>query len=323
MDSQQTIEHGRTVIRIEAAALTALVGRIGQSFADAVNMIHAASGRVVVTGVGKSGLIARKIVATMNSTGTPAIFLHPADAVHGDLGMVTQGDVVLVLSKSGNTEEIRNIFPMFRQIGVKTISIIGSMDSYLAKHSDIALDGSVEEEACPHDLAPTSSTTVALALGDAIAIALLQQRGFTVEDFAFYHPGGSLGKRLLLSIEQIMTMGDAVPVVRTTVPLTDAILEMTGKRLGATCVINGDGTLAGMITDGDLRRLLEKHHDINNLLAEDAMSRNPKMLYPNALASFALEMMEQYKITQLVVVNQQKQPVGIVHMHDLIQLGLR
>jgi arabinose-5-phosphate isomerase len=323
MDTEKTIADGKDVIRIEAAALTALVDRIDASFADAVDLIFGASGRVVVTGVGKSGLIARKIVATMNSTGTPAIFLHPADAVHGDLGMVTQGDVVLVLSKSGNTEEIRAIFPMFRQIGVKTISIVGVLDSYLAEHSDVTLDGSVSEEACPHDLAPTSSTTVALALGDAIAIALLQRRGFTVEEFAFYHPGGSLGKRLLLSIEQIMTKGDAVPVVQAGVPLKDAILEMTVKRLGATCVINPDRTLAGIITDGDLRRLLEHHEDIHNLLAEDAMSRSPKTLYPNALASYALELMEQYKITQFIVVNHQKHPVGIVHMHDLIQLGLR
>ena len=323
MQTQSTIESGRAVIRIEAEALTLLEKRIGASFEAAVDLIFSSDGRVVVTGVGKSGLIARKIVATMNSTGTPAIFLHPADAVHGDLGMVRQGDVVIILSKSGNTGEIKNIFPLFKQMNVKIISIVGSMDSFLAGTSDVALDGSVLEEACPHDLAPTASTTVALALGDALAIALLKKRDFTPEDFAFFHPGGIIGKRLLLKLGEIMLKDDAVPVVHGTVSLKDAIIEMTSKRLGATCVVDDEGVLLGIITDGDLRRLLEKQSDIHNLLAVEAMTEHPKTIHPQALASTALEIMEQYKITQLIVVNQRRQPVGIVHVHDLIQLGLR
>ena len=323
MQTQSTIESGRAVIRIEAEALTLLEKRIGASFEAAVDLIFSSYGRVVVTGVGKSGLIARKIVATMNSTGTPAIFLHPADAVHGDLGIVRQGDVVIILSKSGNTGEIKNIFPLFKQMNVKIISIVGSMDSFLAGTSDVALDGSVLEEACPHDLAPTASTTVALALGDALAIALLKKRDFTPEDFAFFHPGGIIGKRLLLKLGEIMLKDDAVPVVHGTVSLKDAIIEMTSKRLGATCVVDDEGVLLGIITDGDLRRLLEKQSDIHNLLAVEAMTEHPKTIHPQALASTALEIMEQYKITQLIVVNQRRQPVGIVHVHDLIQLGLR
>ena len=323
MTQAQTIVSGRNVVRIEAEALIALERRIDASFAEAVEMMFSSEGRIVVTGVGKSGLIARKIVATLNSTGTPAIFLHPADAIHGDLGMVRKEDVVMVLSKSGNTEEIKSIFPLFKQMGVKIISIIGSMDSFLGRTSDIVLDGSVAEEACPHDLAPTASTTVALALGDALAIALLEKRDFTIEDFAFFHPGGNLGKRLLLKLAEIMLTGDAVPSVHAGVPLRDAILEMTSKRLGATCVVDDAGVLLGIITDGDLRRLLERDSDVHNMLAGEAMTSQPKTISSNALASSALEIMEQYKITQLIVVNPRKQPVGIVHLHDLIQLGLR
>ncbi len=323
MDHSDTIESGRTVVRIEAQALAALERRIDDSFAAAVELIFASDGRVVVTGVGKSGLIARKIVATFNSTGTPAIFLHPADAIHGDLGMVRSEDVVIILSKSGNTEEIKNIYPLFKQIGVRIIAIVGSTDSFLGSTADVVLDGSVEEEACPHDLAPTASTTVALALGDALAIALLEKREFTPEDFAFYHPGGNLGKRLLLRLAEIMLKGDAVPVVHENVPLGTAIIEMTSKRLGATCVVDDDGVLLGIITDGDLRRLLEKQSDVHNVVARDAMTRNPKTIMSQALASSALEIMEQYKITQLIVLDTRRQPVGIVHLHDLIQLGLK
>jgi len=323
MSEERIIEHGREVIRIEAEALTALTRRINRDFARAVMMIFGSPGRVIVTGIGKSGLIARKIVATMNSTGTPAIYLHPADAIHGDLGMVRSEDVVLLLSKSGNTEELKLILPIFKRIGVRIISILGHLGpSALGDSSDIVLDAGVEEEACPHNLAPTASTTAALALGDAMAVALLKMRDFRPEDFALFHPGGILGKRLILRVDQIMISGDRIPVVHQAVPLKDAILEITSKRLGATCVIDEERHLVGMITDGDLRRLLERDTDMTNLLAVDVMNTKPKTIPPHLLASSALELMERHKITQLIITDEQRIPRGIVHMHDLVQLGL-
>ncbi|HTY38178.1 MAG TPA: KpsF/GutQ family sugar-phosphate isomerase, partial [Bacteroidota bacterium] len=284
--------------------------------------IYKSTGRVIVTGLGKSGLVARKIVATMNSTGTAAIFLHPSDAVHGDLGMVRSEDVVICLSKSGDTEEIRELIPLFRRIGVKVISIIGNTSSHLARQSDIVLDTTVKEEACPHDLAPTASTTAALVLGDALAVALLDKRGFTKEEFAMFHPGGNLGKRLLLKVEEMMVAGPSVPVVRDGVPLSEAIVEMTSKRLGATCVVNEPGKLLGIITDGDLRRLLQRTSNVANLTAADAMTKNPKTIRKGLLAATALEEMELYNITQLVVVDEHHHPVGMLHLHDLVKAGL-
>ncbi len=323
MSARRIIEHGKEVIRIEAEALAALQDAISEDFAHAVEMLFASPGRVVVTGIGKSGLIARKIVATMNSTGTPAIYLHPADAIHGDLGMVRSEDVVLLISKSGNTEELKQIVPIFQRIGVNIISILGNMTpSTLSDVSDIVLDASVAEEACPHNLAPTASTTAALALGDALAVALLHKREFTAEDFALFHPGGSLGKRLLLRIDQLMTSGERMPLVHQAVALKDAILEITSKRLGATCVVDDAGRLVGIITDGDLRRLLERDTDMTTLLAVDVMNERPKTIFPQTLASSALELMERHKITQLIVTDEQRVPRGIVHMHDLVQLGL-
>jgi arabinose-5-phosphate isomerase len=323
MSDTRIIEHGREVVRIEAEALAALRDTINEDFAHAVEMLYASPGRVVVTGIGKSGLIARKIVATMNSTGTPAIYLHPADAIHGDLGMVRSEDVVLLISKSGNTEELKQIVPIFQRIGVNIISILGNMTpSTLSDVSNIVLDASVAEEACPHNLAPTASTTAALALGDALAVALLHMRDFTAEDFALFHPGGILGKRLLLRIDQLMNSGERMPVVHQAVALKDAILEITSKRLGATCVVDDAGQLVGIITDGDLRRLLERDTDMTTLLAVDVMNDRPKTIFPQTLASSALELMERHKITQLIVTDEQRVPRGIVHMHDLVQLGL-
>ena len=317
------IENGREVLRIEAEALASLVDRLGEDFSRAVDVIFHCSGRVIVAGIGKSGLIARKIVATMNSTGTPAIYLHPSDAIHGDLGMVRREDVVLLISKSGVTDELKLILPIFARIGVKIISILGNNGpSALADVSDIVLDASVREEACPHNLAPTASTTAALALGDALAVALLKKRDFTAEDFAMFHPGGSLGKRLLLRVRELMITGESIPIVHQAVPLKDAILEITSKRLGATCVVNDEGKLVGMITDGDLRRLLERDTDMKNLLAVDVMNSRPKTILPSLLAAGALELMEQHKITQLIVTDEARVPIGFVHMHDLVQLGL-
>jgi len=323
MNDKNILNNGRDVLRIEADALAALTERLDETFTDAVKLIYNSQGRVIVSGVGKSGIIARKIVATMNSTGTPAIYLHPGDAIHGDLGMVRQDDVVLILSKSGNTEEIKSILPIFRRIGVKVISLLGIKDSPLGKQSDIVLDAGVREEACPHNLAPTASTTVALALGDALAVTLLKMRDFSPEDFALFHPGGILGKRLLLKIEQIMSTGDRVPIVHQAVALKDAILEITSKRYGATCVVDDSGRLVGIITDGDLRRMLERDTDMTNLLAVDVMSTKPKTISSNLLASTALELMEKHKITQLVITSEDMMPLGMVHMHELVQLGLR
>jgi arabinose-5-phosphate isomerase len=317
------IERGREVIRIEAQALDALAARIDHTFADAVDLLINSAGRVILTGMGKSGLVARKIVATMNSTGTAAVFLHPSDAVHGDLGMVRAEDVVICLSKSGDTQEIRQLIPMFRRIGVKIIAMVGNCASPLALQSDVVLDTSVKEEACPHDLAPTASTTAMLALGDALAIALLDKRGFTKEEFAMFHPGGNLGKRLLLRVEEMMVSGANVPIVREGVPISDAIVEMTSKRLGATCVVDASGRLRGIVTDGDLRRLLQRTNNVANVTAADAMTKNPKTIRKGLLAATALEEMESFSITQLVVVDEQYCPVGMLHLHDLVKAGLR
>jgi len=272
--------------------------------------------------MGKSGIIARKISATMNSTGTPSLFLHPSDALHGDLGVVIPKDVVICISKSGDTEEINKLLPMLRQIGVPIIALVGNANSTLARHCDIVLDTGVKEEACPYDLAPTSSTTAALVMGDALAITLLQKRDFTKEDFAFFHPGGNLGKQLFLKVESLMISGKDVPIVKASVPLSEAIVEISSKRLGATCVVNDSGVLLGIITDGDLRRLLQRTTDIANLTAGHVMTKDPKTIQPSLLAARALAMMEKYKITQFIVLNAERKPVGILHLHDLVQAGL-
>lgn len=316
------IEKGRQVIRIESVAVAALENRIDESFAAAVELIYSSKGRVVIAGMGKSGIIGRKIVATLNSTGTPAMFLHPSDAVHGDFGMVRKEDVVVCISKSGDTVELNQLLPLFKRIEVPIISMVGNTNSRLARESDIILDIGVIEEACPYDLAPTSSTTAALVMGDAIAMALLDERNFTPEDFAFYHPGGNLGKRLLLKIEELMVTGDAVPKVRKHVPLRDAILEITSKRLGATCVIDDQSKLVGIITDGDLRRLLQKTTDLTNFTADMVMTHHPKTISKEMLAAIALQEMEAHKITQLVVVDNKHQPIGMIHLHEVLEAGL-
>ncbi|KAF0151511.1 MAG: KpsF/GutQ [Ignavibacteria bacterium] len=323
MNKEQIISKGKEVIRIESEAVKNLIESVDDNFAKTIEHIFNSNGRVVFTGMGKSGLIARKIVATLNSTGTAAIFMHPTDALHGDLGMVRSEDTVILISKSGSTEELLNLVPMFKRIGVTIIGMLGELDSRLANQCDLILNVSVKEEACPHDLAPTSSTTTALVMGDALAIALLEMRGFTPEDFAFLHPGGSLGKRLSLKISEIMTSGKDFPCVNVWTSLKDSILEITSKRLGVTCVVNDEGILAGIITDGDLRRLLEKSLDLRNLVASDAMTLKPKTIAKELLASFALQQMEQYNITSLIVVDKDKRPEGIVHLHDLVKLGLQ
>ncbi len=316
------IQKAKRVIRMEAEAVAALEGKINGSFQKAVDIIFACKGRVVVTGMGKSGIIARKMVATMNSTGTPSIFLHPSDAVHGDLGMVRNDDVVICISKSGDTQEIRELLPMFKRISVPIISMVGNMNSHLALQSEVVLDISVTEEACPLNLAPTTSTTVTLAMGDALAVTLLEKKNFTANDFAMFHPGGNLGKRLLLKIEELAITGNQIPKISVKASLNEAILEMTSKRLGATCVVDEKGNLVGIITDGDLRRLLQKTTNVADLTAEQVMSKNPKTIRKGTLASIALQEMEQFSITQLIIVDHEQKPYGVVHLHDLVRAGL-
>jgi arabinose-5-phosphate isomerase len=323
LTKEEIIEKGKTVVRIECESIAGLIDSVGDEFANAVETILACKGRVVLTGMGKSGLIARKIVATLNSTGTPAIFLHPTDALHGDLGMVRKEDVAILISKSGNTEEISNLIPLLKRINVKLIGMGAETDSRLALECDIFLSIAVKEEACPHDLVPTSSTTATLVLGDALAVVLYQMRGFTVNDFAYLHPGGSLGKRLSQEIREIMIKGDKIPIVKESASIKDSILEITSKRLGTTCVVDNQGILKGIITDGDLRRLLERTLDIKDLHAQDIMTKNPKVMKPQFLASFALQQMENFKITALIITDDQNRPLGIVHLHDLINLGLK
>ncbi|MBI1807647.1 MAG: KpsF/GutQ family sugar-phosphate isomerase [Ignavibacteria bacterium] len=319
---KSSIEKGKQVIRIEAEAVAALEQRIGESFANAVEAMYQCKGRIVVTGMGKSGIVARKIVATLNSTGTPSLFLHPSDAVHGDLGMVRKGDVVICVSKSGDTAELHNLIPLIKRMGVPVISMVGNPTSKLAQSSDVVLDISVKEEACPYDLAPTSSTTATLVLGDALAMALLEKRNFTIEEFALYHPGGNLGKRLLLKVEELMAQGNAVPKVKRDAPVRDTILEMTSKRLGATCVVDGDGKLIGIVTDGDLRRLLQKTTDVTLITAEMMMTTHPKTITSDILAAVALQEMEAHNITQLIVVDSGHRPIGMIHLHELVKAGL-
>lgn len=313
---------GKKTIRIEAESVAALESRIDSTFQKAIDILFACKGRVIITGMGKSGLIARKIVATMNSTGTPSLYLHPSDAVHGDLGMVRNDDVVICISKSGDTQEIKPLLPMFKRIGVPVISMVGNIRSYLAHYSDVVLDISVKEEACPHDLAPTASTTATLALGDALAVTLLEKKEFTADDFAMFHPGGNLGKRLLLRIEELAVSGDFIPIVRTSASLKDAILEISTKRLGAACVLNEKNDLAGIITDGDLRRLLGKVTDVSGLTAGEVMSKNPKTTKKGTLATTVLQEMEKFNITQIIIVDEHKSVVGLVHLHDLVKAGI-
>ncbi len=316
------IEIGRRVIRIEASAVAELEKRIDENFSRVVNLILNSSGRVIITGMGKSGIIARKIVATLNSTGTPSLYLHPVDAIHGDLGVVRKEDIVICISKSGDTVEILRLIPIFKQIGVPIISMVGNVNSQLARLSDYVLNVSVKEEACPYNLAPTASTTAALAMGDALAIALLEKRNFTKENFALFHPGGNLGKRLLLKVEELMVTGKEVPIVSISTPMKETIIEMTSKRLGATCVVDDKGKLVGIITDGDLRRLLQRTENVFALTAGEVMTKNPKVIRKDALAVTALQQMETYNITQLVVIDEERNPIGMIHIHDLVKAGL-
>jgi arabinose-5-phosphate isomerase len=307
------------VLRMEAEAILGLIPKIDERFERAVELLRGCSGRVIVTGMGKSGLIGRKIAATLASTGTPAHFLHPAEGVHGDLGMVARGDVVLALSNSGQTDEVLAILPPLKRLGVPIVLLTGDPGSSLARQCEVVLDVSVPEEACPMNLAPTSSTTAALAVGDALAMALLELRGLRLEDYAALHPRGSLGWRALFRVADLMLTGDAVPVVPDTTPLRDVIVEMTRKRKGMTTVTDGAGRLVGVITDGDLRRLHLTGKSIDDLSAGQAASREPKTIHAADLAAKALEVMETWQITSLVIVDAAQRPVGLIHMHDILK----
>lgn len=316
-------EIARNVLRIEAEALGALVERINDNFIDAIEILYSCKGRVVVTGMGKSGIIGKKLTATLASTGTPALFLNPAEGIHGDIGMVTRGDVVIAISNSGDTDEIITLLPMLKRMEISIISMTGNPASLLAGSSDINIDVSVKKEACSMGIVPTASTTAALAMGDAIAVTLLDRRGFCKEDFALFHPGGRLGRRLLLTVEDLMHKGDAIPSVDIETLMKEAILEISTKRLGITTVTDSEFRLQGVITDGDLRRGLEKWgEDLFSLRAGDVMTHRSKTITKNVLAAKAVSIMEKYAITVLVVADSEDNIEGIIHLHDLLKAGI-
>lgn len=309
-------------IDIEIDAIKALKPRVDASFSKACELMLHCKGRVVVTGMGKSGHIGHKIAATLASTGTPAFFVHPGEASHGDLGMITSQDVVLALSNSGTTAEVLTIVPLIKRMGAQLISMTGNPNSALAQASEAHLDASVSREACPHDLAPTSSTTVCLVLGDALAVSLLEARGFTAEDFAFSHPGGALGRKLLLKVSDIMSKGAEIPFVYDDALTKEALYEMSAKGLGMTTILNQDGSLLGIFTDGDLRRCLDMEHDLKTTPITQLMTSKCKTIGPDLLAVEALNMMEKSTITSLVVTDKNRKPVGVIHMHQILKAGV-
>ncbi|WP_296263161.1 KpsF/GutQ family sugar-phosphate isomerase [Pseudomonas sp. UBA6562] len=320
--SSELIHSAQRTLRLELEAVQGLQARIDGEFVRACELILASKGRVIVLGMGKSGHIGSKIAATLASTGTPAFFVHPAEASHGDMGMITRDDVILALSNSGTTAEIVMLLPLIKRLGTPLVSLTGNPQSTLALAAAARLDARVEHEACPLNLAPTSSTTAALVLGDALAIALLEARGFTAEDFAFSHPGGALGRRLLVKVEDVMHGDSALPVVERSTPLKDALLEMSRKGLGMTVVLEADGTLAGIFTDGDLRRALDRNIDVHGTPIEAVMTSHSKTVTAQMLAAEALKLMEDYKISALVVVDAHDRPVGALNMHDLLRAGV-
>jgi arabinose-5-phosphate isomerase len=314
------LQTAEKTILLESRAIANLAKLLDENFEKAVNFILNSNGRVIVTGIGKSANIATKIVATFNSTGTPAIFMHAADAIHGDLGNVQENDVVICLSKSGNTPEIKVLVPLIKNYGNKIIAITGNVDSFLGKNADFPLNTFVEKEACPNNLAPTTSTTAQLVMGDALAVCLQDLRGFTKKDFAKYHPGGALGKRLYLRVSDLIR-NNQIPKVNASDSVAKVIVEISERRLGVTAVLENE-KIVGIITDGDLRRMLSKTTDINHFTAKDIMGKNPKTVQENAMAIEALEKLESNNITQILVVDAQEKYIGVVHLHDLIKEGI-
>ena len=313
------IENAKQTILLESKAIANLVNFLDENFKNAVNFIYNSNGRVIVTGVGKSSIIATKIVATFNSTGTPAIFMHAADAIHGDLGIIQENDVVICISKSGNTPEIKVLVPLIKNYGNKIIAITGNVESFLGTRADFTLNSYVEKEACPNNLAPTTSTTAQLVLGDALAVCLLELNDFSSKDFAKYHPGGALGKKLYLRVRDLIEKNE-LPQVSMSTPIKDVIIEISKKRLGTTAVVENN-KIVGIITDGDLRRMLKDNSDISKLVAKDIMSKNPKTIQVDAMVIEALETMENNNITQILVEDNSNY-VGVVHLHDLLKEGI-
>ncbi|WP_457980028.1 KpsF/GutQ family sugar-phosphate isomerase [Ectopseudomonas composti] len=320
--TRDLIDSAQRTIRLELEAVQELLPRINADFIKACELILSCKGRVVVVGMGKSGHIGNKIAATLASTGTTSFFVHPAEASHGDMGMITKDDIVLALSNSGSTAEIVTLLPLIKRLGIRLISMTGNPDSPLAKAAEVNLDARVSQEACPLNLAPTSSTTASLVLGDALAIALLEARGFTAEDFAFSHPGGALGRRLLLKVENVMHSGESLPQVTRGTSLRDALLEMTQKGLGMTTILESDGHLAGIFTDGDLRRALDKGIDVRDACIDDVMTPHGKTVHAEMLAAEALKIMEDNKISALVVVDGDDRPIGAFNLGDLLRAGV-
>jgi len=314
-----TLAIGRRVLEIEAEALARVEQRLGASFTRAVELMLACTGKVVVTGMGKSGLVGKKICATLASTGTPSIFLHPAEGIHGDFGMVTRGDVVVAISNSGNTDEVSRLIPMIERMGCPLIAMTGGMESVLAKSGEVVLDVGVEREACHLNIVPTASTTATLAMGDALAVALLERRNFRPEDFAQFHPGGSLGRRLFVKVADLMHGGDELPMVAQDRTLKEALLEMTAKKLGVTTIVDGDGLLVGILTDGDLRRALEQGDDPLARPVSKFMGGHPRTIEADALAALAVSQMEERNITSLVIADDAGRPAGIIHLHDCLK----
>lgn len=318
---KQSIQAGKRVVRLEMESIALLSDRINNNFADAVDLIFNTRGRVIVTGLGKSGAIGRKISATLTSTGTTSYFLHAAEGVHGDIGMVHRDDVVICISKSGETEELYQLLAVFKKLKIPVIAITGNSNSTLAQNAQIVLDASVKEEACPHDLAPTTSTTVAMVLGDALAIALLERRNFSREEFAFLHPGGSLGKKLLTTVDDLMESGDNLPYCHSDDDMKKVTIEMAHKR-GICPVVNEQFKIIGVITTGDLTRLLEQSGDIFHILAREVMNPEPKLVKSGVLASEALKNMEEYRVIAIPVVGNENKLMGIVHLHDILLAGI-
>lgn len=326
ISANSIIDSAKEALKIEADAILSMMDRLDERFEQAVDAIYACKGRVIVTGIGKSGLIARKIASTFASTGTPSFFVHPSEGIHGDLGMIVKEDLVLALSHSGETEELASILPLIKRQGNLLIAMTGYVNSSLAKRSDLVLDVQVQQEACPLGLAPTASTTASLAMGDALAVALLKKRGFKAEDFALFHPGGSLGKRLLVKVSDLMRVGDELPRIQVSDLMKDAICEITTKKLGVTTVVDQKGTFQGIITDGDLRRFFEKEmgqkNDPLSKKAGDVMTKHPKTIEEDALAAKALQVMEKYSITSMVIIDSSDVPIGIIHLHDILKAGV-
>ena len=318
------LDQAKDVFRKEANAILSLIDRVNEDFIRAVTLLQSCTGKVIVTGIGKSGIISQKIASTLSCSGTPALFLHPAEGIHGDIGMVSKNDVVIAVSNSGETDELLKILPVIKRLGIKLIVVTGNPESLLSKSGDSVLDLGVQEEACPLGLIPTTSTAAAMAMGDALALALLERRGFKEEDFAALHPGGALGRKLLLRVEDVMHVREALPLVSEHDPMQVALIEMSSTRLGVTGVVTEQGELAGIITDGDLRRGLEREKNLLSLTVRDVMTRNPRTIEKEALAAQALQVMEQYSITSLFIVAASglKKPEGIIHLHDLLKAGM-